>query len=124
MKNGKLALIAAAPGSLRDALAVFLLTVPQVGAVRQVRHTSSVLQAIKESHPALVLFDTDIPGDRVPDMVKQIKAIWPQVQCLVLANTIQEEQEAQKAGADVSVIKGFPAAELYCVVEEMVQSQA
>ena len=121
MKNGKLALIAAAPGSLRDALAIFLQTVPWIEVVRQVRHTSSVLSAIEESRPALVLLDTNVPGDEVPDMVKQIKTTWPQVQCLVLADTIQQEQQARSAGADVSVLKGFPATELFCIVEEMLQ---
>ena len=121
MNKGKLALVAAAPGILRDALTILMQTIPHVEEVHEVKHTASLVPAIKASRPAVVLLDTDIPGDGIPDIVKRIKAEHPQVQCLVLANTVQQKMDSQNAGADKSVLKGYPAAQLFCVVEEMMK---
>jgi DNA-binding NarL/FixJ family response regulator len=92
---------------------------PQVETVHQASEAAPLLKTVSECQPALVLLDTSLPG-QVPDTIEQIKTEWPQVRCLVLADTEKERQEAQDAGADVAVLNGHPAEMLFQVVQDLV----
>jgi DNA-binding NarL/FixJ family response regulator len=122
MKNGgssRIALIAAQPGPLRDGLQALLMTVPQIEAVCQVGNVSSVLTVVAEHHPTLVLLDTNFPGEGVLTVLSRIKTNGFQSRCLVLADEIQQQQDAKTAGADVALLKGFPAAKLCEIIEDL-----
>jgi DNA-binding NarL/FixJ family response regulator len=122
MKNGRSALIAARPGPLRDGLALFLLTIPQIETVHQVSEAAPLLKTVSECQPALVLLDAGLPG-QVPAAIEQIKAGWPQVRCLVLADTEDEIQKAQDAGADVAVLNGYPAVKFLEAIEGLLAAR-
>jgi DNA-binding NarL/FixJ family response regulator len=107
---------------LRDGLALFLVTVHQIETVHQVSTASPLLETVSECQPALVLLDTSL-SDQVPDTIEQIKAGWPQIRCLVLANTELEQQKARDAGADVAVLKGFPAVKFFEAIDELLAAQ-
>jgi DNA-binding NarL/FixJ family response regulator len=96
-----------------------LLLMPQVECVKQVSDASLVPGAIKEHRPVLVLLDGSLPRNGVSPVVKAIKENGYQGRCLVLANDVQQQQEAESAGADVALVKGFPAARLLEIVKEL-----
>jgi len=75
---------------------------------------------IPEHSPALVVVDVAWPGDGVSTMLRQIKDKEPRSRCLVLTEDRQQQQEAIDAGADVALIKGFPAARLFDIIEMLV----
>jgi DNA-binding NarL/FixJ family response regulator len=122
MEKGESVLIAARSGPLRDGLARFLVTVHQIETVHQVSAAAPLLETVSECQPALVLLDTSM-SDQVPATIEQIKAGWPQIRCLVLADTEQEKQKAQEAGADVAILKGYPADRFYGTIEGLLDEQ-
>jgi DNA-binding NarL/FixJ family response regulator len=111
-----MALIAAKPGPLADSLQALLMAVPQIETVKQVSDAQSVLRVLTEHQPALVLLDTNLPGNGTLTVLKRIKSQRPQSRCLVLTDDIQQQHDAKTAGADLALLKGFPAVELYEII--------
>jgi DNA-binding NarL/FixJ family response regulator len=114
-----LALIATRPGSLQSGLVALMTTMPQVNAVIVAEEAVSALRMIAEHLPTLVLLEMALPGEETRTVLKQIKATWPLVRCIVLADDVRQQQEAKAAGADGVLLKGFSAAKLIATVEEL-----
>jgi DNA-binding response OmpR family regulator len=72
---------------------------------------------LKERRPALVLLDINLPGHKVSTVLRQIKIRQPQTWCLVLTDDVRQQQMVRDAGADVVLLKGFPAARLFATIE-------
>lgn len=119
MQPDVLVLIAARPGLIRDGLQAVLAAMPQIEMMDPVDDGPSALKKMAEHQPALVLLDTNLPDDQVWTLLQQIKARWPQIQCLILADSGRQQQTAQAAGADGVLIKGFPTKELYASVKRL-----
>ena len=114
---------AAQPGPLRHVLYTLLLAMPQVKSVAQTDDATSTLQAITEHHPVLVLLDASLPGNGTITVVKKIKADGFLSRCLVLADNKEQQQTLLAAGADGALLKGFPAAKLLEIIEQLVSGQ-
>ena len=56
-------------------------------------------------------------------MLAQIKAECPQTRCVVLADQARQERLAKMAGADVVVLKGYPASKLVATIKDMLPQQ-
>jgi DNA-binding NarL/FixJ family response regulator len=71
-------------------------------------------QDIAEQRPAVLLLDTDLPGEGVLTVLARIVARGSQSRCLVLADSIQQRQEARAAaaGADAVLPRDGPIREL------------
>jgi DNA-binding response OmpR family regulator len=48
--------------------------------------------------------------------VRQAKAKWPRARCIFLADSVQQQVEAEAAGADAVLLKGVPPAKLIATV--------
>lgn len=118
-------LIAAKPGPLRNALHVMVAAMSQTEVIDEGEDVSSVFAAVAEYCPALVLLDVDLSDSRsgISAVVQKIKTSGAQGWCLVLADDVQQQQEAQAAGADVAVVKGVSAAGLFEIIEGMLSEQ-
>ena len=123
-KGEVLVLIAAEPGPLRDSLRVLLTVVPYAVAVDQVGDASSILQAVAETHPDLVLLDAGMADAKVPEAVAWIRASNTQSKCLVLTDDVQQRRQALTAGADAALVKGTPATTMIETIEELVTPAA
>lgn len=119
-----LALIVAKPGPLRDSLQSFLLTLPQIETASLADDAPSALRAVTEHSPALVLVDANLPEGEALVALRQIKAESSQSRILVLADDIQQQQDAAAAGADAVFVIGFPAASLLESIERLLSEQA
>lgn len=113
------ALIVSQPGPLRDGLRALLTAMSRVKIIGEVSDTASVLRMIQEHRPTLVLLDADLPDGEVGNTLKAIKADWPQVRCVVLASTVEQQQAVALAGADSAPLKGFLAEKLYTTIEKL-----
>ena len=60
-----------------------------------------------------------LPSEEMWKAVKQIKAEWPQTQCIVITDTIRQQGMAQASGADGVLLKGFAAETLFTAVDEV-----
>jgi DNA-binding NarL/FixJ family response regulator len=96
-----------------------LMAIPQIETVRQADDALATLRIVTEHHPALVLLDTESFSGEFPEMIRTIKIGASQSRCLALANDVQQQREAQAAGADAALVKGFPAAKLFKTIEDL-----
>jgi DNA-binding NarL/FixJ family response regulator len=56
--------------------------------------------------PALVLLGIEGPDNDSPTAIDKIKSRWPAVRCVVLVDTVAQQQAARAAGAEEALIKG------------------
>ena len=105
-------LIVAKPGELRDGLSALLAAMGKVGRITQADDGQAALALIGKLCPQVAVLDWDLTGGDLPTLLKRIKAECPRTKCLVLTDGVEQQREAESAGADVTVLKGFPAARL------------
>ena len=123
-------IIAARPGRMRDSLKLLLRTIPGIKIVGQADDSSSALRMMAEHRPALAVVDTNLPdactepgrSDGFLTVLREIKVRKSETRCLVLADTGQKQADAAAAGADAVLRKGFPAEELFAVMERLLSA--
>ena len=118
-----LILVVAQPGRLRDALCALLKATFWPEIISPVDDGPAALKIVVEHDPTLVLLDSHWPDEEVRAMVGQIKTERPQTRCLVLANTVEQQQVAKSAGADEVFPKGFPIKSLLEVINKLMSWQ-
>ena len=116
-------LIAARPGRMRDCLHALLEAVSQIKVIGRADDGASTLKLVTEHEPNLVLLDTNLTEAQVYSVLEQIKATRSQTRCIVLADSVQQQQMAAAAGADAALIKGFRADKLVEVIEKLASGQ-
>lgn len=117
IQQGTSVLIVAKPGPLREGLGALMSAIPQINRIDEVDGASLALARAREQRPAVVLLGTFSLGDEIWRILRQIKAQWPRIRCVVLAENDQQQREAQAAGADAVFLNGFPAARLVSTIE-------
>ena len=117
-----LALIVAQPGPLRDSLQALMTTIPQIEILAEATAPSVLLRMGAEIQPDVVLMDADLPGEQVWSALREIKDKWSQTRSIVLVKDSQQQREAQAAGADIALIKGYPAARLITAIGELLST--
>ncbi|MFN2286042.1 MAG: response regulator [Anaerolineae bacterium] len=110
-------LIVAKPGPLRDSLVTLLQSLPQVAAVEQAHTAAAALQMVETKPLALVLVDSNLPGEEAWTVLSQLKARRPSIRCVVLSETVQHCRQAEAAGANRALLTGIPAPKLSVALE-------
>ena len=116
-------LIIARSGPLRDGLQALLTAMPQVDAAEEASDLSSALRMAFERAPALMLLDSGLAGSQTWLAVRQVKAKWPRVRCIFLADNVQQQYEAEAAGADAVLLKGVSPAKLIATIVRLLPRQ-
>jgi DNA-binding NarL/FixJ family response regulator len=119
MTTSALALIAAPPDSLRYSLEALLARLPQIDSVQSVEDAPAMLAALTAAHPALVVLDVNWLGGEAAPVLAQIKTIAPRARTVALIDRIEQQQALQAAAADLVLLKGYPAAELFNIIERL-----
>ena len=119
MRKVKLALVITKPGHLRNGLQSLLRTIPQIEIIAEAQDTSVLLKMSEEVHPELIFIDASIIDETNWTAITKQKAEWPQTKILVFTENDQQGQGAKEAGADFVLPKGFPAAELVNLIENL-----
>jgi DNA-binding NarL/FixJ family response regulator len=94
-----------------------MTTMPQIEVLAETSDPSALLRMGAEMQPDIVLVDADLPKEQIWPALQHIKKEWCQCRSIVLVEDSQQQQEAQAAGANVALIKGYPAAKLIAAVE-------
>jgi DNA-binding NarL/FixJ family response regulator len=118
-----LSLIVAQPGPLRDSLQALLTTMPQIEIVAEANEPSALLRLSDRIQPDIVLLDASVSENDVWAALAQIRERWPQVRVIVLVESSLQQEQAEEAGADVALLKGFPAARLAVTIEGLLCSR-
>ena len=113
------ALIVAKSADLREGLHSLLTVVPQIGCISHASGGSSGLWQVEERCPDLLLLDFDLLHEDVIALLREIKARCPHIQCVAFTDHAHKRGEAQSAGADVVLLKGYPAASLISTITKL-----
>ena len=117
------ALIVAKPGPLRNSLFSLMNTLPQIEIVAECRDMPALLRMGSKIQPDLLLMETDLPGNHVHESLKQINTEWPATRTVILVDNAAQQHEAESAGADVVLFKGYRAASLLGIVEDLLSKE-
>lgn len=109
-------LIVSKDESLRGGLAALVRSIPNVGNVTQVSSPTEALRQVEEIEPDLIVLDT---AESYLDLLKDIQSMCPSVKSLLLVEGMRQQTQAQVAGVDVALIKGYPAHELIETVQAL-----
>jgi DNA-binding NarL/FixJ family response regulator len=104
---------------LQRSLHAVLAAMTQIKTLRQADDIASTLTVLAECHPALVLLDTSLFANEASALVRLIKVQEPGCRCLVLADDIPGQREAESAGANLALVKGLPAQKLLESIERL-----
>jgi DNA-binding NarL/FixJ family response regulator len=122
-KQVTLALIVARPGPLRNSLQALMATLPQIEVLAETSDPSALLRMGAGIQPDVVLLDASLPEEQVWPALRQIRDEWCQTRSIVLVEDSQQQQSAQAAGADVALVKGYPAAKLIAAIEDLLSQE-
>ncbi len=112
-----LALVVSSSDSLQNGLLALMTTIPQISAVLVAEDVNSTLRMVANHQPALVVLDLSLP--QMQDIITQIKALYPRVQLIVLAEDVTQREAAEALGVDHVLIEGFSAQQLVAIVENL-----
>jgi DNA-binding NarL/FixJ family response regulator len=117
---GKLTtLIFAAPGPLRESLNNFLAALPQVKIVGNAQFLPEALEEISRCAPHLLILDTHHWNGAEIELLRQVKARWPRLYCLVLADRPDQVTAARAAGAEEALLWGFSTDTFLTVIQHI-----
>jgi len=121
MKETKtnLGLVVARPGLVRDGLQAVLSAIPGLDALEPADDGASALDRLKSHRPDLVILDSSLSEGEMCTTLRQIKGQWPDVRCLVVADTPQQGRAVEAAGADAVLVEGFSAALLSTAIKAL-----
>ena len=114
--NQAYVLIVAKKASLRGGLAALVEAIPGVDRVAQAHNPVEALKQAGMESPDLIVLDTDGGG---LDLLAALHGMCPGVKSLLLVEDMRQQTRAQVAGADVALIKGYPANELIETVQAL-----
>ena len=113
------ALIVSRSTDLRDGLHSLLTVSPLIGTIRQANDGPSALRSIEDNCPGLVLLDFDLPHEDVLSVLGTIKGHCPDTPCLAFTDHADKRDEIRTAGADMVLLKGYPASSLIATIAEL-----
>ena len=96
----------------RQGLKALLATWPQAKEVREAALGCDALRLIQDSPPDVVFMDVRMPQVDGLQVMRLIKAGWPQIKVIVLTLYVEYAADALAAGADAFVCKGEPPEKL------------
>lgn len=102
------AVIASRPGVLQESLRAILTGSGQVTVIGSAGDGLSALSMVREVQPALLVVDSNLLEDEALSLLKEVKAAWPEVRCLILVQTTGRKKRALAAGADAVVSRNDP----------------
>jgi DNA-binding NarL/FixJ family response regulator len=123
MKNSASALIVARPDLVREGLWAALTAIHRFQAVDVADSAASALTMAMKHEPALVLLSTGEPVDQTLAGVRQIKARWPKAWCVLLVDTVAQQQSAQATGLKEVLVKGVRPDKLLGTVEDLIRGE-
>lgn len=112
-----LALTIANPGHLRNSIQSLLRSIPQIEVLAESNDPSILSKVSEEIHPDLIVIDAAIIDSESWANIANLKADRPGIKVLALTDNDDQGRRAKEAGADYSLVKGFPAMALATLIE-------
>jgi len=107
--------------SIRDSLALILDGSPGIHCCGKFRSAEEALRKLPQQPADVVLMDINLPGASGIECVRQLKALLPKVQSIMLTieNDSRKVFESLKAGATGYLVKNLPPTQILAAVQEV-----
>jgi DNA-binding NarL/FixJ family response regulator len=112
-------LIVAPAGPLTDGVHALLATLPAIAGITHADDGAAAVRALMAHHAAVVVLDGGLPDEQVQAVLGHVMAATPRPRCLVLAESVQQQESGALAGADAVLLKGTSAQDLYAITERL-----
>ena len=113
------AIIVSRPGIMQESLRAVLATAPQIEIIKSVGDGLSALDVVREQPPHLLVIDSNLLEDEIVALLRHVKQESPTVCCLVLTESIRQEEWALTRGADAVWPRYRPPRELNELLEQI-----
>jgi DNA-binding NarL/FixJ family response regulator len=114
-------LLVGKPGQLRDALQSLVGVMPGLDNLVTADTGLLALNVMSQVLPTLVLVGNGLPDAEIEELLRQVKARWPETGCLVLTDSAQGRRQALAAGADGVLPVGSSAGQLFSAINQILQ---
>jgi DNA-binding NarL/FixJ family response regulator len=111
-------------GSLRDGLRAMFSTIPNVSVVCTDDKNALEIAAINTIVPRLLFIDSNMIYQGKPQLIVQLKRLWPQAYILVLIDEVRQHAALLNLGANDTVILGMATDLLYQRVIDALKFQS
>lgn len=111
------ALVVSGIGPLQDGLLALMTTIPQISAMLVAEEANSALRMVENHQPSLIILDMSLP--KMQEVITEIKTQWPQIHLIVVVENTAQQNEVEGSGVDNVLLKGFPAAKLVALIEDL-----
>lgn len=100
---------------VRDGLVAILGTQPDFEVVGEAGNGAELIDKARILHPDVVLTDLEMPGMDGVEAIRQLRAMLPEIQVIVLTvfNTDDRIVNSIQAGAQGYLLKGAPRSEIF-----------
>jgi DNA-binding NarL/FixJ family response regulator len=115
----KTVLIVSTRESLQEGLGALLASLPDIRILARAHSAEEATSIFKNLSPDLLLLDIEGLGEEVHELLAMLQNNHPKSKSLVLVESLRQQTQVQVAGADVALIKGYPADELIATVKAL-----
>jgi DNA-binding NarL/FixJ family response regulator len=112
-------LIVSPTADLREGLSALIGSIPAVKLLDQEQDVGQTLHILEQHQPDLVVLDMGGLGEEALQILAFVHLHQLVMKILLLVEDMRQQTQAQVAGADVALIKGYPAHELLETVQAL-----
>lgn len=112
-------LIVSATSTLQEGLGALMASIPGVEELQQIQGAAQALHMMEQRQPDLVVLDMEGLEAETSDILAFIRRHKSATKSLLLVGGTRQQTQVQVAGADVALIKGYPAQELVETVQAL-----
>jgi DNA-binding NarL/FixJ family response regulator len=113
------ALVVAKPGPLRESLHALLMALPAVHSIHTIDDLHLALDWQTQVPPTLIFLDGDLFNGNDYSTVQRAQTQWPGAALIFFGNDVQQQEEAEIAGAGITLLKGHPAPRLVTIIQQV-----
>jgi DNA-binding NarL/FixJ family response regulator len=118
------ALVVAKPGPLSESLYALLTALPAVQCIHSLDDPGRIENWETPVQPTLIFLDGDLFGERDYSTVQWAQARWPDATLIFFGNDVKQQEEAEIAGAGITILKGHPAPRLVTIIQQVLAYSA
>lgn len=115
-------ILATDSNTLSIGLVALLLSIPPINHVKCVRDVQSLLDALADIHPILIILDTSLGGAQVPEIVRHIHRLSPGSHAVLLSENMAEFRELAYTSPATVLVKGADPAHLARTIETLLEN--
>ncbi len=114
-------MIATHSDTLRYSLQALLAGLPQIESVQSAQDSAVLLAMVQAEPPRVIVLDIDLAGETTAEVLRQIKALAPRTQLVLLIDRLEQQDRLAGMTIDRVILKGYRAADLFASVERLLR---